>query len=870
MNRRRFQRHHLGGALLGALIALLPMVDQAQTLHRDRVFPVNGVLHLRASATAAGVLIEWQTDGAANLVAFQVQRAPAAAGPWIAAHSGWLTAAPHEPAGHSLQYLDAGANGAGTVYRLTARDVWGTARDYGPVVVGPGTAKPGLTGQLALTLSSQARFSVAPRSVPKRVAQTAAAAAQPQPLAILPAASRLKITVHDTGLYFLSAQDIANSMGWTTTDVTTLLAQQQLRLSNRGRKIAYLPAPDAGGLYLFNKSQPDVYSEDEVFWLEPGRGLVLPGAAGTVPPDYVPVAGTFTETLHVETNLDFSTVTFSDPEADYWVWLLLGAGPDSSVSLPVRLPSATSGPGRLTVRLVGATSTGVSGEHHAILSVNGNQVGEAVWDGIVANTWSFPIPAGILSAGANQVSIDTPLDPDVPYSYVWFDWFEVQYNRTCEADNGQLLCPGTAAGPLTVAGFADPNILVVDVTDSSMPRLVNGAQVQTNNAAYTASFATAGTNATYCVCARSAAIAVTNLSACSSTGLRSAANRADYLAFSVPTLTNELARLLAYRQAGGWTPQALLTQQAYDEFNYGRLSPHALQRCLAHALAQWSLPPTHVLLAGEGSFDYHNYWGYGGCQVPPMLVNTPDGLYAADNQIADVFHTGVPAVAIGRLPAPTPAALSNLVNKTMACETAASGAWLSQVVLAADVPDEAGDFIASSEAVAALLPGWLTQQKAYLANQSLATVRSTILGGLNTGVVWMNYFGHGGWDGLASAGMLNTNDISTLTNQATPSVLTAMTCLINRFEMPGAMCFSEQLLVDAPGGVAAVWSATGMSDNSLATILDQAFYLARYQNGAPTLGAAARQALQSGQAQGVQQFEMDIMTLLGDPALRLR
>jgi hypothetical protein len=97
-----------------------------------------------------------------------------------------------------------------------------------------------------------------------------------------------------------------------------------------------------------------------------------------------------------------------------------------------------------------------------------------------------------------------------------------------------------------------------------------------------------------------------------------------------------------------------------------------------------------------------------------------------------------------------------------------------------------------------------------------------------------------------------------------------MTCLINRFELPGATGFSEQLLVDAPGGVAAVWSATGMSDNSLATILDQAFYVARYQNGVPTLGAAARQALQSGQAQGVQQFEMDIMTLLGDPALRLR
>ncbi|MCX7009604.1 MAG: C25 family cysteine peptidase [Kiritimatiellaeota bacterium] len=134
----------------------------------------------------------------------------------------------------------------------------------------------------------------------------------------------------------------------------------------------------------------------------------------------------------------------------------------------------------------------------------------------------------------------------------------------------------------------------------------------------------------------------------------------------------------------------------------------------------------------------------------------------------------------------------------------------------------------------------------------------------------MNYFGHGGWSGLASEGMLNTSDFSALTNRTTPSILTAMTCLINRFEMPGAEGFSERLLLEAPGGVAGVWSATGLSYNNLAEVLDRAFYVSRYQNGISTLGEAVRQALKSGQAQGVQRFELDIITLLGDPALRLR
>ncbi|MCX7009603.1 MAG: C25 family cysteine peptidase [Kiritimatiellaeota bacterium] len=667
----------IGGILLGALLALLPSMSRAQTPDSNRLVPVNGVFNLRASTTAAGVLVEWQTESAANVVAFQVQRAPASDGPWAAAHAGWLTAAPNELPGYSMRYLDAGTNGVG-VYRLATRDIWGTARAYGPVTVVAGS-----TNQIAQAWRSNVGLSVTPAIAPARLTTTGQT---PSTAALSGSeASRLKITLRDTGLYFLSTQAIADSMGWATNDVATLLAQHQLRLSNRGRKTAYLPAPAASGLYLFNKAQPDVYSEEEVFWLERGRGLVLSGGADTVPPDYTPAAGTFTETLHFETN--------HDPESDYWAWLLMAAGPSSSTSLSVRLPSVAGGAGRLTVRLVGATSTGFSGEHHVILSVNGTQVGEALWEGIMANTWSFTIPAGILSSGLNQVQIQSPLDSGVPYGYVFLDWLDIQYSRSYEPDGDQLLCPGTAAGPTTVLGFTASDVLVLDVSDASLPRLVNGAQVQPTNATFTVWFPSTGTNASYFVGTRSSARAATNLTACASTGLRSAGNRADYLAFSVPALTNELARLTGYRQAGGWTPQPLLTQQIYDEFNYGRLSPHALQRCLAYALGQWSLPPTHVVLVGEGSFDYHNYKGLGGCQVPPLMVNTPDGMFAADNQIADVRgNDGVPEIAIGRLPAPTPAALSNLINKIIACETAASGPWLSSVVLAADNPDDAGDF----------------------------------------------------------------------------------------------------------------------------------------------------------------------------------
>ncbi len=825
---------------------------------------IDGVQNLRATATTSGVLIEWQTEGAANLVAFQVQRALSSAGSWKVLHDGWLTTAPDEVTGYTLTYLDEAMPRPDTVYRVTARSAVGDSRNYGPVAVTRRENQPAAV--------DQPMFSVERRRTPMQ-GRTPRALVSPRSSAATHAAapSRLKIEVWDTGLYYLSMRDVATAMGWATNDLSTRLAQRQLRLSSRGCKIAYIPAPDNRGLYFFNQSRPDIYSAEEVYWLERGRGLVLPGVDGACPPDEVPGIGTFTETLHVETNINMVTSIGSDPEADYWYWTSMRAGPTANHSYSVRLPAVADGPARLSLRMLGTTTTRVSNEHHAILSLNGTIVGEPVWEGLADFTGTFDIPGGILSNGINRIRIQRPLDPGIEYSYANLDWFDIQYQRRYEADGDRLLCPGTADGPMTVSGFSDPDVLVLDVTDRSFPRPVTGLSVQSSNSAFAVSFTGAGTNAIYFACSRSAVSEVTRLTACADTGLRSSTNHADYLAFSVPSLTNALGRLMTHRRAGGWTSQVVLTQQAYDEFNYGRLSPHALRRCLAHASAEWSTPPTHVVLVGTGSFDYRDYKELGGCLVPPLMVSTPYGLFASDNQIADTQgDDGVPELAIGRLPVRTSVALSNMVDKTIAHDTASPGVWQSNVVFAADNPDKAGDFTASSEAAAGLLPEWITQQKAYLETQSVDAVRQTIRTNLNAGVVWMNYFGHGGWYGLAEERILAQGDFSSLTNRTNLGVLTAMTCLINRFEVPGAPGFSEQLLLDAPGGVAAVWSATGLSENASAEVLARALYLARYEHGIATLGEGAQRALLSGSAQRLPRFELDIMTLLGDPALPLR
>ena len=124
------------------------------------------------------------------------------------------------------------------------------------------------------------------------------------------------------------------------------------------------------------------------------------------------------------------------------------------------------------------------------------------------------------------------------------------------------------------------------------------------------------------------------------------------------------------------------------------------------------MAPRYVVLAGDGSMDYKDNLGYGGNLIPSRMVSTPDGLSASDNYLADVNGDHVPEIAIGRLPVTTPDELLTVINKIKTYESTPGN---KKVVLLADTPDaEAGDFIADSEALAAVFPASYTLNKIYL------------------------------------------------------------------------------------------------------------------------------------------------------------
>ncbi len=159
-------------------------------------------------------------------------------------------------------------------------------------------------------------------------------------------------------------------------------------------------------------------------------------------------------------------------------------------------------------------------------------------------------------------------------------------------------------------------------------------------------------------------------------------------------------------------------QDIYDEFSFGRRDPEAIRSFLSYAYHCWNgadctpgpggapHPPPYVLLVGDGHYDFTGVSGttYPNL-IPPYLIHIDPwlGETAADNRFVSVDGPDdyLPDMAIGRIPARTPADVTAAVNKIMAYETTApSGDWQQRVVFVADNNlDPAGDFHAFSDEV---------------------------------------------------------------------------------------------------------------------------------------------------------------------------
>jgi hypothetical protein len=252
------------------------------------------------------------------------------------------------------------------------------------------------------------------------------------------------------------------------------------------------------------------------------------------------------------------------------------------------------------------------------------------------------------------------------------------------------------------------------------------------------------------------------------------------------------------------------------------------------------------------------------------MAATPSGLFASDDRFVDFDGNGVPEIAIGRVPALTAAEMDAYVTKIQAYEASDGAGWKDRALWAADDPDGAVDFGADASRLALNLPPGYAPEAIYLAPGTIAATRAQLLGALAAGAGLLNYVGHGALDRLAAEGLLLTTDADSLGNAERLPVVTALTCIINRFEVPGLVPLGAALVRSPAGGAAAVWAPTGLSENAEANVLGARFYQEMASAPRERLGEIVRRAVAAHARANPASSLVNVYNLLGDPALVLK
>ncbi len=714
------------------------------------------------------------------------------------------------------------------------------------------------------------------------------------------AAPEIKITVPNRGLFALSCADIQSA----GLDAATLDPRHlQLTVGYPRQPVAvWLPGESDGQcdpadrLFFFADPAYSRTTDDGVYFLSVGQGDGARMATQAGDPAGLS-DGTVWLTATAEEN-NFYEELYPDHAGDRWFWKKLDALTDPNPSLQFSIMSANPQPSstaELTLWVQGKSAE----THRVRVSINGQIITEAVWDGRTAHTITAAVNGGILQNGQNTVTV-TVIDG---VSAIWVDAAALRYAAQ-PTGGGQILFAGEAS-PRAYTLSDRQNPIVLDVTRPLTPTRVTGA---TLSGAGTLTFGDGGTVPARYLVASGAAIPAPKAIQPAQT-LPDPPGGADVIIITHPDFAAPVASLAAYRAAQGWRVVTVDVTAIYDAFGDGRVSAEAIKTFLAHAFAAWTAPaPAFVLLVGDGSYDFKNYAGWGNPNfIPPYLSPVdPRNFFpwsaetAADNRYVTLTgDDNFPDMLIGRLPVNSAAEAATVVDKILRYEkTPLPGDWNMRQLFVSDNCDSAGNFYAAADAALNRLSPPMQGVRYYypqdsgapcayndaLLYNSISSLRANFLQAFSAGAGMVTFHGHSSWHQWAGGNRINggaeesvfhwsanpaENDVARLTNGYRLPVVLEMTCFTGYFQHPEYPTLDESLLRRAGGGAVAVWGATGLGVATGHSQLQAGFYDALITNGERNLGAAVLSGKAKLFANGFNQDLLDTFTLLGDPAMTM-
>lgn len=560
-----------------------------------------------------------------------------------------------------------------------------------------------------------------------------------------------------------------------------------------------------------------------------------------------------------------------------------------------------------------------SGSHKLQVSMNGNFMGERVFQGEfftrylkmrVSELAPFEA-ANILTPGTNTLQMSYSHSSN--FAEALLDWFELFYPARLNAVDDQLaftVLPASGLQTYRVSNFSNDAAELFDITDFANLKQIVGANISSGSLTFT-DFQQTVPPKRYFAATTSKYNTVQALERIQMTDLRVQGHSAEYIIITHDDFYNEALRLESLRENGSpgnrLVTEVVRISDIYDNFSGGLVDPTAIRDFLKYVYENWRSvpdfePPQYVLLFGDGDYDFKNIINRGDKNwIPPFQTDeltTSTVLDELVTRTSDSWFTYVSGddtvmdLAIGRITAQTSTDAVNMVDKIIDYETNPSrGSWRNTITMVGDDELIGGGrpsavdniHLDQAETIANLvIPKSFDIKKIYLsefpkvisASNSGVTkpaAQDALINQINKGTLIVNFIGHGNSTQWAHEVVFHQADNDRVQNIDKLVFFVAATCDWALYDDPQRQSQPEELLLARKRGAIAILTAARLVFSGANANFNQVFYRQLFNSTGEIarLGDAFITArMLTGTSSGII-INDEKFHIYGDPTLRL-
>ncbi|MEM5566976.1 type IX secretion system sortase PorU [Psychroserpens sp. AS72] len=344
--------------------------------------------------------------------------------------------------------------------------------------------------------------------------------------------------------------------------------------------------------------------------------------------------------------------------------------------------------------------------------------------------------------------------------------------------------------------------------------------------------------------------------------------------------------------------KVITLNEIYHEFGSGKQDVAAIRNMVQYVYQNASEPSErlkYLCLFGDASYDYKDRISNNTNIVPTWnstesfsLVSSfiSDDFYGMmDENEGDMVDGGLLDIAVGRILADTPQRAKELVDKIEGYYgEEAYGSWRNNVIAIADDVDKDWEIIL--ETTTDEIANEITAEKPFInvtkiltdsyqqqssaSGERYPSVNEAIKNALDVGAIVVNYFGHGGEDGLAAERIFTKVDAQEIRNLCKFNLFITVTCEFTKFDNPQRATAGEFTYWNKEGGAIGLITTTRQIFVTVGVTVNEELdaYLFNYgSNDYPTIAEALRLTKNDPSVVGINQ--KSLVFFIGDPAMKL-